>query len=158
MKWIKSWYNGRILELNEVLRTALPTPATHQIGDPVTLWLEQYSDDPSKPFLSILEIPAYVVGVVMENQNRISYNLAFEIGSTGIFTVIEKLQGGITKRGEAYPGNDGNAMTVAELEGHKDKMLSEIRAGRSEDRRVADRRKHLRVVPLAAETTAEPQP
>lgn len=70
--------------------------STYQPADKVWLWIDKDK-----------HIEGHVQGVTFSNGFMVLYDIAVEIGDSGLYLVTYGIRGGMTKPGAPYPGDDG---------------------------------------------------
>lgn len=70
--------------------------STFQMGEDVWLW-------PSED----IHIEGHIQGVSFTDGHMVTYDVAVEVGNTGMYLVTYGIRGGITRPGGTYPGDDG---------------------------------------------------
>lgn len=132
-----SWQQGRLVTLQEILESATSVlPSRFQIADPVWVWVnEEHGFE--RP------IEGVIVGASFGLLGRMSYSIAFRIGTGPYYAVATGVRGWLTSPGESLSPEDG-LVEVTKIEG----AVRSVKA--------VERRASMRIVPPPG-TPPEPE-
>ena len=104
-----SWHQGKIFDKTDLTQgTTVELPSTFQVGQEVRLWM---FDDMYVP----LSVAAVVVAVNIGRHHAVSYDLAFQIGTTELYAVVKDFRGYVTDKNATSIDYTGGLVDVEEI-------------------------------------------